>query len=131
MIFLAIGEFVDACKKIGGWGCMFTGLSAFYILMAEIVNEEWGYALIPGIAPVMKAKHVTDFANVFSYDKSKNSVFMNLAGCHFLSPETVAKFEEVMDKQFDAIGQKAHVVVCYKGVEIAQSVEDKYAAAVH
>lgn len=129
-IFAAIGEYEDVCKKIAGWGYMATGLSAFYILMAEIVNEEWGYAVIPGIAPVLKAKPGGNFEGIFQYDKVQNSVFLNLGGIHVMSQEDVQSFETALDKDFSALGNKAHVVVNYKGVEIAPTVLDKYHAAV-
>jgi len=128
-IFLAIGEHVEVCVKIGGWGCMLTGLSAFYILAAEIVNEEWGYPLMPGITPLAR-KIVEDYTSVFQFDKAKNSVFLNLTGCHFMSAENVDKFEAALIEKFDGIGQKVHVVVNYKGVEIAPSVHEHYGEAI-
>lgn len=131
-IFLAIGEHVEEFKKIGGWGCMLTGCSAFYILVAEIVNEEWGYAVIPGIAPVMKAKSAEEFsiASVFQYNSESNSVFLNLTGCNFVSPAAVDKFAKELDEKFSAIGRQVHVVVNYKGVEIAPAIQDKYTTAI-
>jgi len=130
MIFLAIGEFVDVCEVIGGVGCMLTGCSAFYILAAEIVNEEWGYALMPGLASCVPAKAEDGFASVFNFDKTANSVFLNLGGYHFMAEETVDKFEMFLDGKFGEIGQRVHVVVNYKGVEIAPGVQERYSMAI-
>lgn len=130
LIFLAIGEFIDACKVIGGVGCMLTGCSAFYILAAEIVNEEWGYALMPGLASCVPAKSDNSFASVFSLDKTANSVFLNLGGYHFMSEDAVDKFETFLDGKFSEIGQRVHVIVNYKGVEIAPGVQEKYSMAI-
>jgi len=67
---------------------------------------------------------------VFAYDKANNQVFLNLAGINFLSPGVVDKFENAMDAEFTKIGQQAHVIVNYKGVEIGSAVAEQYSQAV-
>lgn len=128
--FGAIGEFVEVCKVIGGVLGMMTGFSAFYIMAAEIVNEEWGYALMPGLASCAPAMKDDGFASVFNFDKAANSVFLNLGGYHFMSEDAVDKFETFLDGKFSEIGQRVHVVVNYKGVEIAPGVQERYSMAI-
>jgi len=125
-----MGEYAEAMRKAAGWGYMVTGCSAFYILAAEIINEEWGYPVLPGLASCAPKKSAMDFSCVFAYDKANNQVFLNLAGINFLSSETISAFEKAMDAEFSAIGQKAHVVVNYKGVEIASTVAEQYSQTV-
>jgi len=124
---------IELCKTIGGWFGMATGCVVFYTMAAEIVNEEWGYSLMPGIAPMLNPKSSDDFEGIFQYDKKQKGVFLNLSGLHFLSSTMVEKFEEVMEAKFSACkkeGERVHVVVNYKGVEIAPDVQVGYSLAV-
>lgn len=130
LIFAAAGEHSHACKIIGGVGNILTGCIVFYSLAAEIVNEEWGYDVLPGLKPCVAPKTVDNFATIFTYDKAKNSVFLNLSGMQFLSQETIDKFGATLDAKFGEINQRVHVVVNYQGVEIGANVREKYAEAI-
>merc|ERR1712048_1428669 len=79
---------------------------------------------------MLRPKQTNDFSSIFQYDKQNNTVFLNLSDLHFMSLETVDKFEAAMEEQFSGLGQRVHVVVNYKQVEIAPAVEAKYAMAV-
>jgi len=130
LIFAAFGEHNYACQIIGGVGNMLTGCVVFYSLAAEIVNEEWGYDLTPGLRPCVPPKTVDNFATIFQYNKDQNSVFLNLSGMQFLSQETLDKFEVTLDEKFAEIKQRVDVVVNYQGVEIGAAIKVKYAEAI-
>jgi len=127
--FAAAGEHSHACKIIGGVGNMLTGCVVFYSLAAEIVNEEWGYDLLPGLKSCVTPKTTDNLETIFSYDKAQG-VFLNLSGMQFLSQEVVDKFEATLDAKFAEINKRVNVVVNYQGVEIGASVKDKYAEAI-
>merc|ERR1719247_2112426 len=79
---------------------------------------------------MVRPKEPNDFSSLFQYDKKTNTVFLNLSGLQFMSPESVNKFEAALQEKFTALGQRVHVLVNYKGVEIAPGVQAMYATAV-
>lgn len=132
LVFAGLGEFNEDCKKVGGWLAICTGASAFYILAAEILNDEWGKTILPGLAPMIapKSADADGFRSVFCYDKSNNCVYLDITNRTFHSTDTVEKFGTYLAKEFGDLGQKVHVVVNYKGSHIAPQVETEYHAMV-
>jgi len=133
---LSIGVHDSAVKKVGGYVGIISSIAAMYTAFAEIINEEWGYAVLPGLASMKAPKHnnddeMWDLTSRLIYDAQSNSLFINMSAMQFLSDAHVEKFKEGITAKFGQIGKKAHVVVNYKGVVIPGEVLPVYSAAIH
>lgn len=47
---MAAGQYDEHIKKAGGWSLFAAGLTAFYMLVAEITNMEFKREVLPGIS---------------------------------------------------------------------------------
>jgi hypothetical protein len=116
-----------------GYFGFFTAVGAFYTGVAELINEEWGRHVLPGLSPLSTPERTAitkeSILKLTSYDKKTNSLFLQFCGLQVKRPEDIEAIEEgVVSAILDAKapGNMVHVVADYKDVTIAKELEDDY-----
>lgn len=127
----ATGE-VEIQKAAGYFGFM-TACGAFYTGVAELINEEWGRDVMPGLAPIHLPERLVvnneSIAKRISYDKMSNTLMLYFKGLHINTPEAVDAVMEEVEKAILASGapkNKVHVIADYKEVVISKDVVKQY-----
>lgn len=127
----ATGE--EAVKKTAGFFGFMTACGAFYTGIAELVNEEWGRSILPGLTPILlPSRMVVDnetIAKCISYDKPSNTLMLYFKGLHITTPEAVEAVINEVEKAILAArapNNKVHVIVDYKDAVIAKAVVQQY-----
>ncbi|KAG7351725.1 acetate transporter [Nitzschia inconspicua] len=125
-----------AVKRAAGYFGFFTAVGAFYTGVAELINEEWGRHVLPGLRPILSPalKDISkeEIQKLTSYDKKSNSMFLQFSGLQVYRKEHIAAIREgvktaILDATKDSGGeQKVHVIVDYKNVSIAKDLEEDY-----
>lgn len=127
-----------AVRKTAGYFGFFTGVGAMYTGFAELVNEEWGRHVLPGLHPLHSPERTIiskdSILKLTSYDKGTNSMFLQFSGLQIKLPEHVDAIREavttaIMDVK--APNNKVHVIVDYKNATIAKEIEDFYWSMAH
>lgn len=123
----------EAVKHTAGYFGFFTGVGAFYTGVAELVNEEWGRHVLPGLRPLRTPERLAitkaSILKLTSYDNKTNSLFLQFGGLQINRLEDVEAIKEgVLSAILDAEApdDKVHVIADYKDVTIAKELEDAY-----
>lgn len=138
-------------KRIAGYFGFVTALMAYYMAFAEIINEEWGRHVLPGLKPLVSIKTVSlssydqdEFVlKHMTYDSKSNTLMLSLRGIQILSSDDV-KFlcntierailswtsSDESDKSATDKANKVHVIVDYHDAVIANDVEQEYKQSV-
>jgi hypothetical protein len=117
-------------KAAGAFGFV-TALGALYTAAAEILNEELGRHVLPGLKPMIAPERFKISAESIqkrtSFDKSNKTMFIQFRGMHILTKEDVEAIRNGVENAFGATGEeKAHVVVDYDDVVIADDILQLY-----
>jgi hypothetical protein len=125
-------------KRAAGYVGFCTAIGALYTGVAELINEEWGRHVLPGLRPILSPERTKitkdSIKKLISYDKKTNSMFLQFNGLQIYRPEDItsiragvkeAILEATSDKGKDE-DHKVHVIVDYKDVSIAKELEEKY-----
>jgi succinate-acetate transporter protein len=125
-------------KEAAGYVGFFTGIAAFYTGIAELINEEWGRHVLPGLSPLhtpeRKAISKESILKLISYDKRSNSMFLQFQGLQINRPEDVEAIKQGVESAIlyaDAPDNKVHIIADYKDVTIAKELEDAYWMMAH
>lgn len=123
----------EAVTHAAGYFGFFTAVGAFYTGAAELINEEWGRHVLPGLRPLRTPERLAitkaSIMKLTSYDKKSNSLFLQFCGLQINRLEDVEAIEEgVVSAILDAEApdDKVHVIADYKDVTIAKELEDTY-----
>jgi hypothetical protein len=121
----------DSVKKAAGAIGFLTALGALYTAAAEIMNEELGRHVLPGLKPMISPERFRISAESIqkriSYDKSNNTMFIQFRGMQILTKEDVEAIRNGVENAFEATGgEKAHVVVDYDNVVISDDIYQSY-----
>jgi uncharacterized protein len=127
-----------AVRKAAGYVGFLTAVGAMYTGLAELVNEEWGRLVLPGLHPIHTPERTViskdGIMKLISYDKKTNSLFLQFSGLQITRTEHVEAIREAVTTSIVDAGapsDKVHVVVDYKNVTIGKDVEDRYWAMAH
>lgn len=135
---LAAGQWNLTCQKAGGAAIGIAGLLAWYLMAAEIVNEELQYACLPGLESAWFSLHTQQKKPTFRYDPKANTIYVNFGTLALMTEEDVAPFfDDVFLPEIVKPGKKVHAVIDYGKAQIgsaavkawkyrAREVESKY-----
>jgi hypothetical protein len=124
-----------ATKRAAGYVGFLTAAGALYTGVAELINEEWGRHVLPGLRPLLTPERLQitkeSIMKRTSYDKKTNSLFLQFNGLQVYRPEDITAIraavkESIMDYTSDQKDHKVHVIVDYRDVTIAKELEEKY-----
>jgi hypothetical protein len=122
-------------KKAAGYCGFFTAVAAWYTAIAELVNEEFGYHLLPGLKPILKPEQFQitkeSIIKKAQYDKKTNTIFLQFRGIQVKTTQDVTAIQEGLEEAFENAAKvggegKVHVVVDYEDVLIADNVFNEY-----
>jgi hypothetical protein len=122
-------------KKVAGYLGMLTALGAWYTAIAELINEDHGKHLLPGLQPIIKPEQfLITCENIdkrCQYDKKTNTIFMQFRGLQVKTEQDIEEIRKGVETAFEKAhaesgADKAHVVVDYENVLIADSLASSY-----
>lgn len=120
-------------KKAAGYIGFLTAIAAWYTGFAELINEEYGQHILPGLTPIRKPERFTitkeSIATRISYDERTNTLFLTFRGMQIKTDSDIRAISEGVEeaiKEANAPGGKVHVVVDYKDVLLADDKVDNY-----
>jgi succinate-acetate transporter protein len=120
-------------KKAAGYIGFLTAIAAWYTGVAELINEEYGQHLLPGLTPIRKPERFNitkeSIATRISYDERTNTLFLTFRGMQIKTDSDIRAISEGVEeaiKEAKAPDDKVHVVVDYKDVLLADDKVDAY-----
>lgn len=111
--------------------CHVAALAAFYTGFAELINEEFGYHLLPGLEPLAKS-HKTELdqalmEKIVSYSARSNTLFATFRGLQIGTLRDIQTIREGIESKIKAASTgKVHVIIDYKDATIAQYLAKAY-----
>lgn len=125
-------------KKTAGYVGFATALAAWYTAVAELVNEEWGRHVLPGLAPLIQYERFVITKNSImkermSYDATTNTLFLKFRGLQIKTVDDVNAIKEGVEGKImeaKAPDNKVHLVADYENVTIANAIVDPYWAMI-
>lgn len=125
-----------AVRRAAGYIGFLTAVAALYTGVAELVNEEWGRHILPGLKPLCAPERTAitkeSIMKLTTYDKPTNSLFLQFSGLYIYRREDIDAIRDgveecILNATTDSKSQhKVHVIVNYKNVFIAKHLEDEY-----
>lgn len=132
---LAIANAHDSeeITKTAGYFGFVTACGAFYTGVAELINEEYGRHLLPGLQPVYRPQTIEltpeSIARLVDYDPKTNTLLLQFRGLQVKQPEHVQAIETAVEAAILAAkspDNRVHVVADYSNALIAEDVKDAY-----
>mgnify|MGYP005851655551 CR=1 FL=1 len=119
--------------QAGGYFGFVTAAAAFYTGVAELINEEYGRHLLPGLMPVYRPQRVDITAetvgDLVEYDPHTNTLLLQFRGLQIKTLEHVQAVETAVENAIlDAKSpdNRVHVIADYKSTYIAEDVQQAY-----
>jgi uncharacterized protein len=123
----------ETVRMVGGYFGFFTALGAFYTGAAELINEEYGQHLLPGLRPIHTpykwAISPESIQALMSYDKTTNTVFFRFRSLQIKTMDDVDAIEKGIDAfmaMIDPPDMKVHVIADYDHTYIMDAVAPAY-----
>jgi succinate-acetate transporter protein len=93
LLSIATGIESTVGRKVGGYFGFATAVAAFYTGVAELINEEYGRPILPGLAPLITPQRVTiteeAVKNLINYDERTNTIWLQFRGLQIRTLENV------------------------------------------
>jgi uncharacterized protein len=119
--------------KVAGYFGFFTAVSAFYTGIAELVNEEYGRHILPGLEPLHQPERLVITQELveknMSYDKATNTLMMYFRGFQIMSTDAIEAIRQAVEHTIvseKTPDNKVHVIVDYKDVTIKKELQQEY-----
>ena len=110
-----------------------TACGAFYTGIAELINEEYGRHLLPGLMPVYHPQRLDitteTVADRVDYDPKTNTLLLQFRGLQIKTPEHVQAVETAVESAIlsaKSPDNRVHVVADYANTFIAEDVQQAY-----
>lgn len=124
----------DLKEAAGYIGFMCAG-SAFYTGIAEIINEEYGRHVLPGLSPMIVPSHMAITKETMNsranYNPASNTLFLSFRHLHIKTLGEVQIIRESVEETIKkasgkTLNGKVHVIVDYDHAVIGNDVAEKY-----
>jgi uncharacterized protein len=123
----------ETLKNVAGYFGLITAAAAFYTGIAELVNEEYGRMVLPGLSPlhVVSRLFITKdmIANRIAYDSRTNTLFLAFRDIQVRTADDIEMIRSSVEsavKNAHAPNDKVHVIVDYDGAVIAEIIFQQY-----
>ena len=132
---LAIANAQDSqtIQEVAGYFGFLTACGAFYTGIAELVNEEYGRHILPGLAPIHNPhRHEMTVESIVQrthYDARNNTLLLQYRGLQIKTSEHVEIVREGTKAAIlaaGAPGNRVHMVADYDSTYIVDDVQDAY-----
>jgi GPR1/FUN34/yaaH family len=123
-----------AVKSAGGAFGLLTAGAAWYTGIAELVNEEYGRHVLPGLQPLHDPSRIQltldSVMKLIDYDARTNTLFLAFRGLQIKERQHINVIREAVEKSIleanKSPSHKVHVVADYQGTYISDSVVQEY-----
>ena len=130
----ASGSDEPGVKKAAGYCGFLTAIAAWYTAIAELVNEDYGRHILPGLEPMIQPEREQltkeSILKRTQYDSKTNTIFLQFRGIQVKNEKDILTIKmglEAAFKSANAPGDgKVHVVVDYEDVLIAEDIVEAY-----
>jgi succinate-acetate transporter protein len=140
LLSISTGTGNEIVRKVGGYFGFATAVAAFYTGIAELINEEYGRPILPGLAPLRTPQRVTiteeAVKNLINYDERTNTIWLQFRGLQIRSLDDVQGIRDgVVATIRQAISspqakkkhlRKVHVIADYEQTFISEDVTAAY-----
>lgn len=140
LLAFAVGLGSAETKKVAGYFGFLTAVGAFYTGIAELINEEYGRHVLPGLRPIYSPQRVAitkeSIYKLINYDERSNTLWLQFRGLQIRSMDDIRAIRDgVVASIEDAIGSpsakknhwtKVHVVADYEQTFIGEDVAPEY-----
>jgi hypothetical protein len=141
LLAIATGTGSKACKMAGGSFGFVTALGALYTGIAELINEEYGRMVLPGLTPLYSPQRVLltkeAVRALINYDERSNTLWLQFRGLQIRSLDDIKAIREgivsIIQEALDARVKhdqrpvsKVHVVADYDHTVIAEDISEDY-----
>jgi len=140
LLAFGVGFDSDGVKKAGGYFGFLTAVGAFYTGVAELINEEYGRHVMPGLRPLHSPQRVAiskdAVRKLINYDERSNTLWLQFRGLQIRSMEDVRGIRDgVLAAIEEAISTpqakrnawtKVHVVADYEQTFIGEDIALEY-----
>lgn len=130
----------ETAKIVGGYLGFFTAVGAFYTGVAELINEEYGRHVLPGLRPLYSPERLiltpAVVESLIIYDRKTNTALLQFRGLQIRTHEDVLAIERGVKNVIKSHGVtkdkaghtifKVHVVADYNDTLIADEVAVEY-----
>jgi succinate-acetate transporter protein len=118
-------------KKAAGAIGFLTAIAAWYTAMAEIVNEEWGRHVLPGLQPRIMPERIAiskdSIVKRADYDPKSKTMFLQFRGMQIKTLQDVSAIKEGVEEAMKGTGEaRVHVVVDYEDALLLDDVALDY-----
>lgn len=135
--FFTLGGAVHAdnetAKTAAGYIGFLTAASAWYTGIAELVNEEYGRMVLPGLAPIIDPSRFKitkeSMASRMNYDSKTNTLFLSFRSLQIRTRADISAIEESVKaaiKHANTPDNKVHVIVDYNDAYIGEDIFQEY-----
>jgi uncharacterized protein len=123
-----------AVKSTGGAFGLLTAAAAWYTGVAELVNEEYGRHVLPGLRPLHDPSRIQltmdSVMKLIDYDARTNTLFLAFRGLQIKDQHHVNVIREAVEKSIleanKSPSHKVHVVADYQGTYISDGIIQEY-----
>jgi succinate-acetate transporter protein len=133
LLVIAAGTGNNAIRMAGGYFAFIAAIGAFYTGIAELINEEWGRHVLPGLEPIHNPHRTIiqpeSVDELVHFDARSCTLFLSFRGLQIKSSHHVSVVREAVEQAIIAAKQpdhKVHVVADYQGVHISSDVESEF-----
>jgi len=132
----------ETIKIVGGYFGFFTAVGAFYTGVAELINEEYGRHVLPGLKPLYTPERLVLtpelIESLIIYDKKTNTALYQFRGLQIRTSDDVEAVEAGVRRVLDHASKmqspsekrryfgKVHIMADYNDSFIADDVADQY-----
>lgn len=129
----AKGEGHEDILKAGGVSGFLAGTGALYMAFAELINEDVGAHVLPGLRPIRDTSHKRIDKDLLqkriTYSRWSNKLSLNFRDLKITSDEDIAMIKKAIEERIsdgEPPGGKCHVVANYRGTQIADAMVQDY-----
>jgi hypothetical protein len=133
LLAAATGTGNGGLKTAGAAFGFLTAVGAWYTGVAELVNEEYGRHVLPGLMPLHDPSRIQltpdSVMKLIDYDARTNTLFLSFRGLQIKDKHHVNIIRDAVEKSIleaKAPSDKVHVVADYEGTYIGDGIVQEY-----
>lgn len=123
----------EVLQNVAGYFGFMTAIGAFYTGIAELINEEWGRHVLPGLKSRYNPERFVitkaTISDLITYDRKTNTLLLRFRGLQIKSRVDATAIQEGVENKIKLVNppnQKVHAIMDYKDAAIADELVDEY-----
>ena len=131
MLAASVGSGSSTVKVVAGSFGFCTAVAAWYTAMAEIINEEWGRHVLPGLKPLHSPERDVITKDLIvgraNYDAMNKTLFLQFRGLHINTLDDVHAIKDGIEYAIKHTREsRVHVVVNYDEFVLSDIIAKDY-----